>query len=264
MVCKRVVHPWPSAQMWVAGALWGRGLLLALVGSASAWAGTVALATGEYPPFVSEQLPEGGVTAVIVRAAFKTQGFDTQYAFLPWKRGMLETASSKFAGTFPYLKTPERETEFLYSRPIYADRFRMFVRKTAGLPVRWNQKLLCIPLGYDTTQVQSFVQEHQMRLAQPPEINHCFKMLQVGRVDAVWVSQLVGWATRNQLFGKNSGIEAMDLNLVGSTDYFLIVSRKYPDAQSWLDRFNAGLKRIKDDGTYQRIVTRFHADGIAE
>lgn len=260
MACPRIARPVTCPQRRIALVVGLLGLLGLLTGARGATnAGTVQLATGEYLPLVGEQLPQGGVTAAIVRAAFKTQGVDTEHVFLPWKRGLLETGGSKYLGTFPYLKTAEREVEFLYSQPIYADHFRLFARKDTQRPRDWYPKVLCIPLGYDTTQVQPFTQQHRIRLEHPPEIDHCFKMLQVGRVDAVWVSQLVGSETRHRLFGKNSDIEALNLklNLVGSTDYFLILSRSHPDAQSWLQRFDAGLKRIKEDGTYQRILTRF-------
>lgn len=232
------------------------GLALA---SGMAQAETAKLTTGEYAPFVTQQQPEDGVTAAIVSAAFKTQGITVIRDFLPWKRGYADAERGKYVGTFPYLKTDERESAFLYSDPIYADHFRLFVRKEDDKVRTWAHKSLCIPLGYDTTQIQKFTTENSIILEQPPEISNCFNMLDRGRVDAVWVSQLVGMDTAKSLFGSNSRIYPLDTSLVGGTHYYFIVSRQLPEAQKWLLRFNTGLKVIKKDGTYQQIVNRFGA-----
>lgn len=239
---------WATARFVVALLAWAIG---------SAWGAPVELATGEYAPFVSERLPEGGVTAAIVREAFKAQGLEVNYSFIPWKRGFVETERSQFVGTFPYLKTPEREAEFLYSMPIYGDQFRLFVRQDTDTKRSWTHKKLCVPMGYDTSQINAFTREHRITIEQPSKISNCFKMLHGARVDAVWASELVAYETIQSVLGRDAGIQASDLTLVRENEYFLIVSRKLPQAQMWIDRFNEGLKTIKENGAYRRIVTRF-------
>lgn len=245
-----------SGRYW---ALWARAVfwLAPVLGGAAAWAESVSLAAGEYAPFVSDKLADGGVTAAIVTAAFKEQGVDATITYLPWKRGFVETGRGVHVGTFPYLRTPEREVDFLYSKPIYADQFRLFVRRDADTEHNWSKKTVCIPLGYDTTQISAFTTAHGIFIEQPTEIASCFKMLISSRVDAVWVSELVGVATIESIWRKDANIRMLDLILVGAVDYFLIVSRQLPNAPKWLERFDAGLKRIRDNGTFQRIVDRY-------
>lgn len=235
------------------------GALFSLLALQPGWAAAepAKVAAGEYSPFVTKQLPEDGVTAAIVTAALKTQGVEVTYDFLPWKRGLHETGLAKYLGTFPYLKTAEREVDFLYSEPIFTDLFRLFVRKSDGKERNWNEKSICIPLGYDTTQIQSFTTEHKIILERPSEIANCFNMLNAGRVEAVWVSELVGFDTAKTLFGRSSGIYPLEMNLVGSTKYYFIISRKWPDSEKWLARFNTGLKLIQKNGTYKQILARF-------
>ena len=57
-----------------------------------------------------------------------------------------------------------------------------------------------------------------------------------------------------ELFRNQKGFTPLNLNLVGDVGYYVIVSRQLPDAQRWVERFNAGLKHIKSNGTYQRIL----------
>lgn len=218
---------------------------------------TVKVATGEYSPFASEELPENGVTAAIVSAALKTQGVDVALDFLPWKRGYSEAELGKYLGTFPYVKNPEREAAFFYSAPIYTDQVRLFVHARTEKPISFTGKAICVPIGFDTSLVQGFIAQHSMTLEQPSEMSQCFKMLDKDRVAAVWASELVGQEITRSLFGKTPTIYPLEINPVVKIEYYFIISRKLPDAKKWLSRFNVGLKVIKSNGNYKRIVSRF-------
>jgi len=224
---------------------------------ASALAETAKIAAGEYAPFVSQQLPEDGVTAAIVTAAFKTQGVTAQYVYLPWKRGLVETGNGAFVGTFPYLKTPEREVQFLYSEPIFTDSFRLLALKTDAKTRDWKGAAICVPLGYDTTQIESFVASNTISIERPTEISHCIKMLNAGRVKAVWASELVGMGAAKNELGSKADIEALDIGFKVDTKYYFIVAKSLPNASKWAGQFNAGLKEIQKNGSYKKILERF-------
>ena len=215
------------------------------------------MATGEYSPFVSQHLQDFGVTAAIVSAAFKTQGVDVKYEFLPWKRGYNDALLGKHVGTFPYLKTPEREAEFFYSEAFFTDHFRLFVRRAQQGQRDWANKRVCIPLGYDTTQIQFFTDANQITLERPSDIGNCFQMLERERVDAVWVSELVAIDTVRALFGATAKTYPLDMSLVDEVQYYFIVSKTLPHGSHWMARFDAGLKHIRKNGTYKKILRRF-------
>lgn len=252
--------------MVIAGDTRGSGLvkasgmwlsLLACVVLGPVQAQTIAVAAGEYSPFVARQLPQYGVTAAIVTAAFKSQGVQVRYDFLPWKRGYHETQMGRYVATFPYLKTPEREQLFLYSDPIYTDRFRLFVRKSQLRQTEWTKKRLCIPLGYDTTQILGFTSANDMTLDRPSEISNCFQMLERERVDAIWVSELVAADTARALFGPTAQTNALEIHVGDENHYYLIVSKALPGANAWMSKFNAGLKQIRGNGSYKKIAVQF-------
>ena len=48
----------------------------------------------------------------------------------------------------------------------------------------------------------------------------------------------------------------MTLGLEYPVELYLIISRQLPQAQQWLERFNAGFARIQKNGTYAQIVAR--------
>jgi len=235
----------------------GPAALLLALAALRLGAEPLALATGDYAPFVGPQLPSAGITAAVVSAAFKTQGVEVRFAFLPWKRGYLETQAGRYAGTFPYLKTPERELAFLFSEPIFRDRFRLFVRRPEAPGLKWARKTLCVPLGYDVSQIAVFIHRHQLKLVQPPSIANCFKMLERVRVDAVWVSEWVGATTAREVLAHPDQVQALETRLVDDSSYYLMVPRQLPNAKALLARFNTGLAALIKAGEHAEILRRF-------
>jgi polar amino acid transport system substrate-binding protein len=49
---------------------------------------TVRLATGELPPYATEQRPDQGIALDIVRKAFAISGVTVHYTFKPWMRSL--------------------------------------------------------------------------------------------------------------------------------------------------------------------------------
>lgn len=239
-----------------AGMLWACVVWLTPIQSAQAQAGTVALATGEYPPFSSEGAPAMGLLSEVVSAAFKAQGFATSLRFMPWQRGYTETRNGTHLATFPYVKNEERQRDFLYSQPLYPDVVRLFVREDAEPDIDWSGKSICVPLGYNVARVGPFVEERQARMERPPEMFNCFQMLQRGRVFAVWSSETVAEFVTRGLRQDGLRFKPLTLGLEYPVELYLIISRQLPQAQQWLERFNTGLGRIQKNGTYAQIVVR--------
>ncbi len=69
------------------------GLSLLLTDGAQAQARKVEIATLDWPPYVSAQLPEEGATSAVLKAAFTAAGYQAHLQFLPWKRAVDATAA---------------------------------------------------------------------------------------------------------------------------------------------------------------------------
>ena len=80
------------------------------------------LATGEWSPYTGEELPANGVASAIVSDVLRDIGYETQYKFMSWGVALERAASSEtdneIRGSFPYIKTEDREKHFYYSDPI--------------------------------------------------------------------------------------------------------------------------------------------------
>lgn len=216
----------------------------------------ISLATGEYPPFSGAAEIGNGLISAVVTAAFEAQGVSSKLAFLPWQRGYKETLAGTHTATFPYVNNKERQEAFWFSKPIYTDTIRLFAKEGALREIDWNGKAICVPLGYNTEQIQKFASERQARLERPVDMASCFEMLLLDRVYAVWSSEAVAEAVTAPIRSKGLRYKSLMLSVDYTVDYFLIFPRTQPDSKEWLARFNAGLAQIQRNGTYARLTSR--------
>lgn len=228
--------------------------LLGLFGAGRALAEAIPLVAGEYPPLTGENEPGGGLLSRVVLAAFASQGGSVRVSYLPWQRGFNETRSGLYTGTFPYVRNTEREAEFLYSAPLFVDNIRLFGLQSTVLPVQWAQKSVCVPLGHSLQQIQSFVTARAVRLERPATLGHCFQLLQLGRVHAVWASETVAEQVTRPLRTAGLRYKPLHEEVDYSVEYYLIVPKVHPDASGVIQRFNGGLAHIRKSGVYKKIM----------
>jgi polar amino acid transport system substrate-binding protein len=204
----------------------------------------VRLVSGpDYLPFVDEKSPEGGISTAAIRKIFASQGYEIKLTIQPWVRGADGTKSGQFDGTFPYVKSPEREKDFLFSEPFYTTTVNLYLPKDR--PIKelsdLRGKTYCRPLGYEKTGLEAMIEDNKMKEIRPVSIDACFQMLALGRIDAVPIAQEVGRHILSQNKQFQEKILEFDAKFVGGK-YHLMVGKNNPRAQEILDVFNRGIK----------------------
>jgi polar amino acid transport system substrate-binding protein len=92
----------------------------------------IVFAIGEWPPLVSEKLPQYGPYVRRVAEVFEALGYEVHFEFMPWKRAYEMTQNGTYQATFPWIKTEQRVKEMLYPvHPIAWSRQMAFYRKSA-------------------------------------------------------------------------------------------------------------------------------------
>lgn len=228
--------------------------------SASVYAADIKLVTGDqYPPFTGKKLLNRGVATDIIEAAFKgMKGVSSvDIAFQPWKRGYDSTLKGQYFATFPYLKTPEREKDFLFSEAVFTTNTVAFVAKGSTLSVdNLKGTTACLPLGYTASAIQHLIDDKTVRLTRAKQLENCFQKLKAGRADFVPLSRLVGIAFIND----NKKLDLKDFDSLAKPfttgGLFLMASKNYPDVQTYLDEFNKQIKTMKDSGSYNEIMKK--------
>lgn len=222
--------------------------------------GVLDLVTGtDFAPFVGEDLPEGGMLTELVLRAFKAVGMSYEVRFVPWKRGYDGVVAGRFLGTFPYVRTHDREREVLYSDPLLEVRQLVYLSTKSGMqfrtPADFRGRSVCAPVGYALpAELQALLDGGVLTRESPSDLFACVRMVASGRCDAFVLDEYTGHAAVARA-GMEDGIRIAEQPYALVAQH-LVVSKANPEAQAVLAAFNAGLRKLKENGTFADIVRR--------
>ncbi|HYD99112.1 MAG TPA: transporter substrate-binding domain-containing protein [Alphaproteobacteria bacterium] len=215
----------------------------------------------DYPPFADEKLPGGGMTTELVGAVYKALGQDAAVKFMSWKRGYEATLAGEAAGTFPYVKTPEREKEFVYSESMFD--LRQLVYAHPGSGIEFNTaadlkgKKVCGAVGYAIPpELQAMVDKGELKREQPADLAGCFRLVSAGRADFVVSDEIVAKDALKLAKIDMSTLKVSDKPF-DTAGLYLIVGKKTAEAEKLVSQFNEGLAKLKASGEYEAIVKKY-------
>lgn len=220
---------------------------------------SLSLVTGEdYPPFVDARQPGGGLAVLLIQQVVDRMGDIVILDTAPWRRGYEETLRGRYDATFPYVRTAEREREFLYSDPLFSVRPVVFMpaerRFAYGGPADLRGKRVCGPLGYALPEVlQSMIQAGEVERVMATSAAACPGLLVAGRVDFIIQDLRIGSALIAKV-GLMQAIVTVSEPPLSMSDIHLIVPRNRVDAAALIARFNAALARVRASGDYDRLL----------
>ncbi len=242
--------------------VWLSGLvLLGAAGSAAAGAGPIFVTGPDFPPFSDPALPEGGMSSLVVKRVYELLGKPATIEFLPWRRGYEETAAHKFAGTFPYVATAERERLFLFSEPLSASEQVVYMNAKNAFafagPDDLAGKTVCNELGSGLPrEVEAMAADGRVRIESPSTLSSCIRMLSAGRVDVLIRNRLTGDAAIRAT-GVAAGSVVAAATPYAIVRHHLLMPRTKAGAEAAMAEFNAGLARLRASGELDRIVARY-------
>lgn len=225
-------------------------------------AGELRLVTGDdYAPFTDWQLAGGGLLTQVVMAALAEQQQTARLDWRPWIRGYKMTLEGEYDATFPYVRTQEREVDFLYSEPLYRVQQHIFSR--AGEAYEPEQllalrgKRFCYPLGWQPPKaLQEMVERGELIRHEPSGLDECSRLLLLRRDDFFVADARLG-ETSLQLSGAARDQFHRSQGIFPSNALHLLIPRRHPQAQALLDDFNQGLSSLHSSGRYQKLLDQF-------
>lgn len=237
-------------------------LLLSMTLMSSAAADTWRLVTGDdYTPFTGKTLPAGGMLTQVVQAALGARGINSTLDWHPWNRGYIQTLRGDYDATFPYVHSPQRDQEYLYSAPLFTPVQHIFSRAGEVIEVTdiasMLGKRLCFPLGWQPPLVlQQMLDGGQLMRHSPTGLDECAKLLLLGRDDFFIADRRLGLAALHAS-GVPSSAFRRSTETLSSSALHLIVPRNHPRAAALIEQFNQGLARLQTSGEYQRLIERY-------
>lgn len=227
-----------------------------------AQAENLRLVTGDgYAPFTGRELPAGGLLTQVVHAALLRGGVDSTLEWQPWNRGYLKTLRGEYDATFPYIRTPEREQDYLYSAPLLVLEYHIFSRADDPIELATAQTMqgrrVCIPLGWQPPPIiQALLDQNVLSRHSPIGLKECARLVLIGRDDFFVVDQRLG-ETALQLLEGSPWQVSRSHNMISTRSLHLIVPRNNPRGAAIIDVFNEGLASLRLSGGYQEVLESY-------
>ncbi len=236
----------------------------------------------DFAPFTDKNLPNGGMLAEVVQAAMEAaapeQGFAIHWVD-DWPSHFEPLLSNALLDIgFPWFQPdceadPEtyRCANLKFSDSMFEVLLLLFVDNARPLAFNTDadlkDKALCRPSGYSTYifehKGRNWLEKKHIKLVIGDSIDDCFEKLTEGMVDAVVLNEFTGRKKVKELNLQDrvSVAQGQPISIDGN---HMVVHKSHPDGDALLAVFEEGLRRIRADGTYQRIVeehmTRIWAD----
>lgn len=237
--------------------------LVLLTSPSSLRAETVRITNGEWPPFTSQSLPQGGPLSRVVADAFKQVGVTVEYGYFPWKRAYEYARNGTWDGSVGWSRDSVRVVEFVMSDPvIYADKV-LFYRKTA--PIEWSRIedlkrwRLGATVGYSYGEEwDSAVRSGVLRVEWVAFEEQNLRKLLENRLDAVAIDLEVAlYLLRNVFTPSQAEQVTYHPHRLSRSLICLTLSRKNPASQALVERFNQGLAELRASGRFHHYFTEY-------
>lgn len=240
-----------------------KALLFCLLAAPWARAETITLSNGEWLPYLSESLPHYGIVSRIVSEAFALEGITVQYVFRPWPRAYAEAQRGLVNGSLVWSVGPaatERAREFLSSDTVLEAQSVFFHRK--GYHFKWTRDadLAGLRIGGVAGYEYRFEDVPGVHLDRAPNEELNLRKLLAGRVDVVAASLDVGrYILRTRFKPEEAAVITVAAVGRGSTQYRLIMRRADAANAGYIERFNRGLRKLKESGKYDQYMADLEA-----
>ncbi len=227
----------------------------------------VQIATGEYPPYASLELPRHGLTLHVIREAYRIEGYQVEYTFMNWNQAWDAALNgSAFDGTAFWFRSAERARDFHYSDRVLVEEY-MFFHRTETPLYEWNSLEGLAPYRVAATRGYTYTEEFY-RLAREGALNVEFAFSDIenlrklldGEADLFPVDFLVGFhLIHRHLTPEESARLSFNPRPLLRGGQYLLLRRGRPRAQALLDAFNSGLARLRENGSIELWIEQLRS-----
>ena len=218
----------------------------------------IRITTGEWPPYISEDLKHNGLISRIITEAFALKGVKVEYGFFPWGRAISNAKGNNWDASFVWYYHSDRDKYFYHSDSVMIIEEVFFHLKS--FEFEWNDwsDLQGLNVGgtvaYTVTKILKDKQEMgKYHLEITPYDENNFKKLLGGRIHIFPLAKDVAFDLLNKKF-KPQDINRLSYHPkpANSGKLYLLFAKNKERNKRMLKLFNQGLKQLKESGKYDQ------------
>jgi polar amino acid transport system substrate-binding protein len=223
------------------------------------------LATGELPPYATQDRPDQGMALEIVRKSFANAGHTVTYTFRPWTRALEEARAGQWDGTAYWGKNPARDVGFLISDNVLTEQWVFLYRNPPSGAKAFDWTTLSDLKGVRIGGVQSYTytpefwdmaKQGLLTLELAQDDLGSLRRLLAGKVDLVVMERNVACHLMHTHFKPQeiANLRAHPKLLTTQFTTHLMLSEKLPQSAERMKAFNAGLATLKKTKDYAALL----------
>jgi polar amino acid transport system substrate-binding protein len=212
-----------------------------------------------FPPyaFINPVTPTGFFVDII-KAMAKHADHNGSLDIVPWKRAQRELLELKDKSPkliFPLIRSTDRESQYRWIAEVFTDDLVLIVRNSEKRDIKNLSDAVGLKIGVvgGSALLTELQQDGKHQIDVAPDIESCAKKLNLGRIDAWYVSRWVGVSTFKHIgmdaknFRVSPAFHRMPISLAASLDT--------PDEVIKL--WEKAFKAIKASGEYDTILKKW-------
>ena len=220
---------------------------------------TIQLSTINWEPYTGEKLPDQGFFTEIVKEAFAKVGYKIEFLYRPWARALQEAKDGTVHGIMDAYWKKDRVKYLEYPDVVWKVREEFIALKKN--PIKYNGKLADLK-GSTIGVLRGSAQAEEIEAAGVKteaitDQKQNVQKLLAGRIDAMIIPRSIFYYQAESLDKKFNRKNIKVLQPPYKIyDMYVAFSKKKPNYKKITADFNKGLKLIKENGTYNKIIKK--------
>ena len=220
---------------------------------------TIVLANEtSWPPHYGKDLKNGGYTTEIISEAMKAVGYDVEIKWLNWNRALALSSKGIYDGLGACYYNKNRAEKFAYTDPIGDTQTVFFKLKTKKINYEKLEDLKSYKIGTAKGYgyPDKFKEAVYLNTIDAPKLEFNIRKLLNNRIDLVIGSKKVTQFLLNNNYQKDKVKIEIIQPVIDSMPLYVAFSKNSTGYEQKVKDFNKGLKIIKSNGTFNKILKK--------
>jgi len=217
------------------------------------------LGEDNYPPFSNST--QNGLSNQVITAAYQAVGINIKFIAMPFARVTKYVLNNRALGGFNIIKVSGAENDFLFPQnPIYQVHTHYYFNTDSSFEIKKssdldNKNLLVgqvIGFMYSPEFYQRLFTRHEAQSEQ-----QLINMLWIGRIDSAYITREAEFYYRKKLNIPDKAVYFLPAIGAQEVPLYLAFNKHHPKAKHYAEKFDDGIRIIKENGQYQKIIKSF-------
>jgi polar amino acid transport system substrate-binding protein len=216
---------------------------------------TIRITNGEWEPYHSEYSYEYGFASHVISEAFKLEGINIKWGFFPWKRAiLLAKVGEEWDANAAWWASDDTKNSFYIGDTIYTTSFVFFHLKSRKFEWKSFEDLKKLRMGATLgyiygKELMTAMKDRQIAFQEAPTDEQNYIKLLKDRIDIFPNDPIVGQAQLRALLSpEEAGRITYNPKEFEKTNLSLVINKQCANGQLFLEKFNAGMKKLKESG----------------